>query len=156
MYNNGLTFKKVSKCIKMIKGLSLEDWTPAVSQFKQDNAEGATLTHSKSVVYHSWWFSSLTHRISVWPCWPLTSLFTPGPRFTLSELEVHIHVTCIILSQYYFLLECINTEGLSCQTIYWTEHEQLITNSFVWNRHYVHLCIYYMSDMFDLWKCVFD
>ncbi len=45
-------------------------------------------THSytlKSVVYHSWWFWSVTHRISVWPCWPLTSLFTPGPRFTLSE-----------------------------------------------------------------------
>lgn len=44
---------------------------------------------------------------------------------------------------HYFLIECINTEGLDCQTIYGTEHEQLTTNEFVWTRHYsMYICAY--------------
>ncbi len=95
-------------------------------------------------------------------CIPLMMVLvshSPDLRLALLTPHVLVHpgaqvhpvrgiISNIILSLYYFLLECISTEKI----IYWEEHEQLITNEFVWNGHSVHLCIYYMSDMFDLWN----
>lgn len=88
------------KCIKMIKGLSLEDWTPAVSQFKQDIAE----VHTQIC------------------CIPLMMvLVTHSPDLRLALMTPHVldhpgaqvhpvrvRMSLIILSQYYFLLECMS------------------------------------------------
>lgn len=51
MYNSGLTFKEVDKCIKMIKWSKLVIGTPAMSQFRQGTAKGLyTIFHTQNLL----------------------------------------------------------------------------------------------------------
>lgn len=111
LYIFGLTCKEVYKCIKMEKMVEFKGLTSSVSWFRLKDTVLNTFFCFVPLV-----MVFVTHRLSVWPCWSLTSLFTPGPRFTLSELKVDIYFTFVILSKYFFLLGCISTKGLSCQS----------------------------------------